>query len=291
MYSLKEAWMLTFGKAPFKDWDGEIFCYKTNAADTLRTNETHGYVLAYTFTIVTKGTVTIQNNLKTLTLHPNDLYIYSPGQPVKIINTSDDYCGICLLADEEATFRIPYVRDLISIVYTPIVQLQTQKITLTYNTARRIVAKMHEIIGLMQSKHAYKKEILQMLLSIFLLEIQNIKEQKSVTKKLPKRTEELFIDFMQLLPRHFAAHHNIDFYAERLNITPDYLSRIVKRASGRTVLDYINRLIMMEASFMLRTSSQSAAQIAEALHFADLASFSHFFIRHKGVSPQKFRTL
>jgi len=142
-----------------------------------------------------------------------------------------------------------------------------------------------------ENRDKSKKEILQMLLSIFLLEIQNIKEQKSVTKKLPKRTEELFIDFMQLLPRHFAAHHNIDFYAERLNITPDYLSRIVKRASGRTVLDYINRLIMMEASFMLRTSSQSAAQIAEALHFADLASFSHFFIRHKGVSPQKFRTL
>ena len=64
---------------------------------------------------------------------------------------------------------------------------------------------------------------------------------------------------------------------------------MVRQVTGRTVVDYINQMLLMEASFLLQTSRLSITQIADRLHFADTPSFSKFFHRMKGVSPKEFR--
>jgi AraC-like DNA-binding protein len=50
-------------------------------------------------------------------------------------------------------------------------------------------------------------------------------------------------------------------------------------------------MLLMEASFQLRTSQLSISQIADRLHFADTPSFSKFFSRMKGMSPREYREL
>ena len=92
-----------------------------------------------------------------------------------------------------------------------------------------------------------------------------------------------------VLPAHFARHHDIGFYASQLSISPVYLSRIVRQVAGRTVVDYINQMLLMEAAFLLRTTDLTVAQVADRLHFADSASFCKFFQRQKGTSPRRFR--
>jgi AraC-like DNA-binding protein len=123
------------------------------------------------------------------------------------------------------------------------------------------------------------------------LDLQNAQEQAIDNHPVPQRVEELFIDFIRLLPDHFAQHHDIGFYASRLNISKVYLSRIVRQVTGRTVVGYINQMLLMEASFQLRTSQLSISQIADRLHFADTPSFSKFFSRMKGMSPREYREL
>jgi len=73
------------------------------------------------------------------------------------------------------------------------------------------------------------------------------------------------------------------------SITPVYLSRVVRQVTGPTVVDYINQMLLMEASFLLQTSPLSITQIADRLHFADTPSFSKFFSRLKGMSPKEYR--
>ena len=92
-----------------------------------------------------------------------------------------------------------------------------------------------------------------------------------------------------VLPQHFAQHHDIPFYADQLHISPVYLSRVVRQVTGRTVVDYINQMLLMEASFLLQTSGLSITQIADHLHFADTPSFSKFFSRLSGMSPKEYR--
>ena len=290
MYTLNEYLPIFIGDdLPEKGWDNGMYCFETDAVKILRSNLQHGFVSCFAFMVVDKGWMTIHYNERELSFYPNDLYIYSPGLPVTVIATSDDFHGYCLMADEHVTIEAPSVHDLVHLAYMPIVQLHEPKQTLATDAAQHLITKMREIIGYLHTDHIYKGEVLRMLYSIFLLDLQNAQNSAIVLRQTPQRVEEIFIGFIRLLPSHFAEHHDIAFYAERLHISTVYLSRVVRQVTGRTVVDYINQMLLMEATFLLQNSKLSITQIADHLHFADTPSFSKFFLRLKGKSPKEYR--
>jgi AraC-like DNA-binding protein len=290
MYSLNEALKIFApNNLPEKGWEEGMYCFETNHETALRTNVMQGFIACFAFTLVDRGWLRIRYNNSELVFHPNDLYTYSPGLPVTVIATSDDFHGYCLFSDEHAAIEAPAVHDLVHIAYLPIVQLHEPKQTLPADATQHLIMKMQEIISYLQSDHIYKGEVLRMLYAIFLLDLQNAQNRAIVHRETPQRVEEIFIGFIRLLPKHFAQHHDIPFYASKLNISPVYLSRVVRQVTGRTVVDYINQMLLMEASFLLRTSQLSITQIADRLHFADTPSFSKFFLRLKGQSPRAYR--
>ncbi|RNC63332.1 AraC family transcriptional regulator [Proteiniphilum sp. X52] len=292
MYTLNEYLPIFVGKdLPEKGWDDGMYCLETNASKILRANLTQGFVSCFAFMLVDKGWMTIHYNGRELTLHPSDLYTYSPCLPVTVTATSDDFHGYCLMADEHAAIDAPVLHDLVHIATLPVVQLREPKQTLPDDAARHLAEKMCEIIHYQHSDHIYKGEVLRMLYAIFLLDLQNVQDRTIVHRQLSQRVEDIFIGFIRLLPDHFIEHHDIPFYASRLCISPVYLSRVVRQVSGRTVIDYINYMLLMEASFLLRTSKMSIAQISNRLHFSDTSSFSKFFSRMKGLSPREYREL
>ncbi|MCR5180913.1 MAG: AraC family transcriptional regulator [Bacteroidaceae bacterium] len=277
------------GQNPYEDWDGKMYCGTTDAAVTLRANRTQGFMAAYTFTLVLGGWLRILYNGRELTLAPGDLYIYSPGLFVSIVEVSPDYRGICLLADMHTTIEIPAVRDLIRIANAPLLQMRQPVQRLAEADAQKLEDLMHEIIEYIGSNHIYKKEILKMLYAVFLLNVQDIQNKKPAERTISQRAEDVFIGFIRIVTEQFIEHRNIEYYASQLNISPVYLSRIVRQVSGSTVVDYINQMLLMEAVYLLRTTQLSVAQVADRLQFADAASFSKFFSRLKGVPPKAFR--
>lgn len=289
MYTLKEWWKMTIGEEPFVDWDGKVLCIESNAKLTQLTNITQGFLACYTFTLVTKGWLQMNYNGTKLKIEQGDLYIYSPGMYITITDCSEDYQSICLMVDEFTTLETPTVRDMVSLAYLPLVQLSSPKLTLSPEIAAMFETRMREMISYQHSNNIYKEKVLRMLYAVFLVDLQSAQEKVIVHPQVPQRVEEIFIDFNRLLPLHFIEHHNIGYYANRLCITNDYLSRVVKHVSGRTVTDFINHMLMMEACYLLRTSTKSISQIAEYLHFAEPAAFTHFFVRMKGMSPRDYR--
>lgn len=289
MFSLKEAWVIMHGTVPYEGWDGRIQCDRTDAAMTFRANKTQGFIAAYTFTLVLEGWLTIIYNGKQLILGPNDLYIYSPGMAVTIVSATKNYKGLCLLVDEHLTLESDTVRDMIRIAYLPIVRLQEPRIALSDEMTAILRNRMEEIIHYLSSANTHKGAIAEHLYAVFLLDIQYVLEHADTNEPAGKRAEEVFIGFIRLLPENFMEHHDIAFYADALNITPTYLSRVVRKLNGRTVMDYVNQFLLMEATFLLRTGNLSIAQISDRLHFSDQAAFSKFFSRMKGMSPREYR--
>ncbi len=290
MYSLREALKIFLGdNLPAEGWDDSMYCLEMNATTALRTNETQGFITCYAFILVEKGWMTILYNGRELTFYPNDFYTYSPGLPVTVRASSEDFHGLCLMADEHIVIEEPIVHDFAHIATLPVVQLREPKQTLPADAARHLAEKMREITHYQLSDHIYKAEVLRMLYAIFLLDLQNVQDRTIVHRQIPQRVEEIFIGFIRLLPDNFIEHRDIPFYASRLCISPVYLSRVVRQVSGRTVMDYINHMLLTEASFLLRTSKLSIAQISDRLHFSDTPSFSKFFSRMKGLSPRAYR--
>jgi len=290
MYSLKEFWQLRKMPLPEGEWDGNVICIETNVEWTFGTNETHGFLSCYTFTIVTRGWVTILYNNRELTLRVGDLYTYSPGFEVTVLSSSSDYSGICLLGDEHFTLSLPTVRDTIRTAYFTMVEFTSPVLPLQADDQSRLEELMQMMIHYQQTGLPHANDCLRMLYNLFLTDLSAIQQHSIRQHRFPKRVEEIFLDFLGLLPQHFAEHHDIGFYASELCITTTYLSRVVRQVScGRTVIDYINQLLLMEATFLLRQTSLSITQISDRLHFAGVTTFARFFYRMKGMNPREYR--
>lgn len=290
MYKLAEVMRVMFGDKLSDKIDIDIYCKETDKDITFRVNRLQDTLACYSFTLVTEGWLIILYNGQELTLHKHDIYTYSPGFPVSIIAASADYHGICLLADEIFTLESSTMRNAIRAAYFPIVEMSEPKLSLSPDDAAHLQELMQLAIRYLNSKHPFREESLRILYNLFLLDLTAAQERAITQHRFPQRVEEIFLDFLRLLPQHFVEHHDIGFYADQLHITTTYLSRIVRKVTGRTVIAYVNQLLIMEATWLLQSTTLSIAQIADCLHFSETASFVRFFSRMKGVTPQRFRT-
>ncbi len=78
-------------------------------------------------------------------------------------------------------------------------------------------------------------------------------------------------------------------YAEKLNITQNYLHKTVKRFTGKTPHTWITEAVILEAKVLLCQSEQTVGEIAFTLGINDPAYFSRFFKKQTGFTPQEYR--
>jgi AraC-like DNA-binding protein len=95
--------------------------------------------------------------------------------------------------------------------------------------------------------------------------------------------------FQRLVQNHATSERNIGFYARRLQLTPHYLCALIKKTSGRTVMDWVNGEVIDQAKDLLSAGELQTQEVARELNFPDHASFTKFFKRETGLTPQAFR--
>ena len=95
--------------------------------------------------------------------------------------------------------------------------------------------------------------------------------------------------FLQLLAKEGRTKHPIDFYARRLCVSPNHMSTLVRRESGLTVLQWIDRALVREAKVMLHHTQMPVAEVAETLGFATPSFFIRFFRQQTGQTPLQYR--
>lgn len=96
-------------------------------------------------------------------------------------------------------------------------------------------------------------------------------------------------EFMRLLQLHHKIHRSISFYAERMYISPKYLSHIIKEATGKSATEWVAEFVVMEAKNMLRYSHKNIQQVAYELNFSTQSSFGKYFKHVTGMSPTEFQ--
>ena len=122
-----------------------------------------------------------------------------------------------------------------------------------------------------------------------ILDSEMVHIQPSKGHKAKNRNINLFGEFMALLTENFRTEHQIGFYANKLCLTPKYLSLLIKQTSNRSVSEWIDYCIITEAKSLLRYSDLSIQQISYTLHFPTPSFFGTYFKRHVGVTPGDFR--
>lgn len=103
------------------------------------------------------------------------------------------------------------------------------------------------------------------------------------------RTKDLFEQFIRLVTEFHVTERGMTFYADKLGLTPKYLSRLVRQVSGRSAPEWIDSFVIMEAKNLLKNTDTTIKEIVWRLHFPSLSVFSKFFKLHTGMSPSDFR--
>lgn len=239
------------------------------------------------FGVCIKGNATFKINYRIYEISTNEIFTILPNQIFKIIEQSPGLMIEVLYLSADYTLKLPLPKsfDLLK----KINGFPTQKID---PEEVHNILEMHSLI----SKHyrndanPYKDLMIMGLIYSLLMEIAYLYENSSVS--LPKnlsRQEVLTESFFNVLIEYYLKERSVAFYAEKLYLTPKYLSMAVKKITGHSIIDWINEAIIIEIKKRLKTTDHTMLQISEELNFPNPSYFGRFFKQHAGLTPLEYR--
>lgn len=137
----------------------------------------------------------------------------------------------------------------------------------------------------MNSEDVMQKEMLSLLLKRILrlcCKTEDCEKQK-------KLQPDIISSFNFLVEDHFSEHHDVAFYASKLNKSPKTLSILFSLVMGCPPKDFIHDRIMSDARNQIRHTEKSIKEIAYDLGYEDIQTFSRFFKNKEGISPLHYR--
>ena len=129
------------------------------------------------------------------------------------------------------------------------------------------------------------------LISAFLWAVDHmwsLRERES--QRSQSREQRLFSEFVRLVGEYAPREHNIGFYAERLFLSPRYMSMLVKKVSGRAAKEWIDDAIVTKTKIELRHTEKQINLIAHEMGFPNTAFFCKYFKRLTGQTPLAYRS-
>lgn len=241
------------------------------------------------FVMCVQGSATVDLNLKTYNVPANSLVTLMPDHILHGYKHTDDFKGLFIAVSNRCVDElIPDILTALPAVMTfrssPVVELSMEEMD--------ILREMHSFLWMLIRSDVgiYKKKVVNGMLQSLLytaLSAYKTRNMYSTTKR--SRNEEIFFNFFTLLEHNFREQRSVQFYADKLCITPKHLSTVVKSVSGRTAGSWIDGYVILAAKVMLRSSASTIQEVSVALNFPNQSFFGKFFKQHVGVSPREYR--
>lgn len=240
-----------------------------------------------------KGTIRIVINLHEVEVHEGQVLVIMPGCIFESQDISEDFrfCGMVIDMEYMDVMRksVGVNMDLTHRYYNYIVRDVSAPVLQNHLQMYRMICN-----ELASNDYYYKKEVIQRYCEIWMLKNISLNadvEQKPELNKPLNRKEEIFHDFLTLLEKYYTLERSISFYAERMCLTPKYLSTIIKEVSGKHGMMWIDEYVSLEAKALLRNSSLSVKQVSDQLNFPSQSMFGRFFKKMTGYSPKQYKLL
>ena len=252
------------------------------------------------FVLCLKGALEVEINLEKITLEKDSLLCLGPH---KIISSKP-----CDLTNFEAYFLFLSPQFLKSInidinvitssgqtashnmgSQSPILHLTTEESELL----QRYMELTH-LNTVRNSNETYIKSISRNIIASSLYQILQFASNRAIQEpqeeERPRNRRGNYVrEFIALTHAHFRQERSVKFYADKLFISPKYLSLIIKEATGRSAAACIDECVILEAKNLLRFSGKNIQQIAYELNFSNQSSFGKYFKHLTGMSPSEFQ--
>lgn len=256
-----------------------------------QSNTTSNYpasIDGFSAVIMMSGEATVSIDMQTYQVRPNMVVLFNPGSIIRTVKCSANAAAYFLACSKSFVNEIQIDLSTSLPVYmrfgkAPVLEVSPQDVD--------EIRQLFQLIKTMlrSDKERYRHEIIRTLFTtaFYIITEINLREQTDPMKQ--GRCEVLFNQFMALLQQYNKRERNVSFYARQLDITPKYLSSVVKEVSGKTAARWIDESVILEAKALLKYSGLSIQEIAYQLNFSTQSFFGKYFKQHTGTSPSRYK--
>lgn len=212
-----------------------------------------------------------------------------PGQIFSLHNISNDFLAYYMLFSDEFipdTFlKLNKKQHFPFLTYSGL-----QCFELDENTANEVESIIFKINDEVKRNKAECSEMIRLYIRLILIHANRNYGELMLAKSGSSNTlQNLFNDYIKLVSQHFLSVRKVADYADLLHVSPDHLNRAIKSCSDKTAHEFINEMMLMEAKTYLLHSTNTVAEIAYKLGFADPSHFNRFFKKLTNQTPLEFR--
>ncbi|RRD80190.1 AraC family transcriptional regulator [Alloprevotella sp. OH1205_COT-284] len=243
----------------------------------------------FTIGYCTRGEARFKLNGRQMCLYPGCLFVSLGQQVIEDGHYSDDFQVVAVLQSHQFVQEIlmsmlnlwPY---LLYLLENPVITLQDEEQRWIWRDYLLLLQRLKN------KTHTFRREAILSILQAFYLDICHFLEQRCSQRSTSNsRTYDVFYRFMQLLAQNYKREREVAWYAAQLQLTPKYLSEVVKNVSGRTVSQWVSTVVVMEIKSMLRNTNLSVKEISIKMNFPNQSFMGKYFKNITQRSPLEYR--
>ena len=235
------------------------------------------------------GEASFTYNKHDFAVHKNDALVVSHPEDVVINNVSADLNVMVVAAPAKYLYSLlPSVNygvsGRISLYDNPVIPLSEEH-------ARQLLKDFDNLIErIPDTGNTFYSEVIGSLAVTMIYDIYYFHSLIHDTQTTTDRKAYVVKELISKLENGTSLQHReVAYYAERLNVTPKYLTETIKRVTGNSVTFLIDRYTIPILKEMLNNPDLSISQIAERMCFSSLSYFSRYVTKHLGMSPARYR--
>lgn len=267
-------------------------CIAANSASEMEIFRFPSRLNALIIGVGTEGETSLTSNLQEFRLKKDSLFIFSPKHILQVQSNNRFKAHLIVIAPDflkriniDTKRMMPLFLQFGSLPCTELTHAESQSL-------RSFISMVEQ--ELKGSETDFSSEIIGGLIAATIYKVGDIlthylTEHPEVDSPIHNRAEEYFRQFTELLGEHYKHERSVGFYARQLCITPKYLTTLIKRISGKSVSEWIDNYVILEAKTLLKYSNMSVQEIAYYLNFPNQSFFGSYFKRNAGMSPSQYK--
>ena len=266
-------------------------CIAANSASEMEIFRFPSRLNALIIGVGSEGETSLTSNLQEFRLKKDSLFIFSPKHILQVQSNNRFKAHFIVIAPDFLK-RINIDTKRMMLHFLQFGSLPCMELTHAESQSLRSFISMVEQ-ELKGSETDFSSEIIGGLIAATIYKVGDIlthylTEHPEVDSPILNRAEEYFRQFTELLGEHYKHERSVGFYARQLCITPKYLTTLIKRISGKSVSEWIDNYVILEAKTLLKYSNMSVQEIAYYLNFPNQSFFGSYFKRNAGMSPSQY---
>ena len=244
-----------------------------------------------------RGHFDVEVNLRTFQVKEGSLFVYTPGNIVRVSGIApEDKRDVHFLVIAVSNNLMRMTRFDFNKLYDESLRLLENPCVVISGRERDICKKYLDLVkdisaaSLPNSRDAISSLITSIFYLTGALWADRLSEARQKTEdNRSVRSKAVLEDFLTLVRDNHNRERSLSFYAEKLYLTPKYLSKLVKTVSGKSAHEWIDSFVILEAKNMLKYSDMSIKTIVWELNFPNQTTFYRFFKAHTGMTPSEYR--